>query len=168
MLSNQLDYLQQDGERLFDATINARLVADAERYYRVMYYGSRESWNLRDQHMFEILEAVLAFRGPEAKAVVWAHNSHLGDAAATEMGARGEFNIGHLCRRKYGEQVYSVGFGTDHGTVAAASNWDGPLEVKQVRPSHPESYEWLCHQSQVPAFLLHLRPPKPRRGANRT
>ena len=148
-----------DGEELFDATQNARLVAGAERYYRVMYYGSIESWNLRDQHMFDTLLALLDRQGQDSRVVVWAHNSHVGDAAATEMGARGEFNVGHLCRRQFGDQACAVGFGTDRGTVAAAGEWGEPMEVMAVRPSHSASYERLCHDSGVPAFLLHLRHP---------
>jgi len=160
MLARQIEYSERDGERYFDAVQNARLVADAERYYRAMYYGNVESWNLRDRHMFETLEALLRFHGPTSKAVLWAHNSHLGDARATEMGVRGELNVGELCRRSFGNQAFLVGFGTDHGTVAAASAWDGPLEVKRVRPSHAQSYERLCHDSGVPVFLLPLREPR--------
>ena len=130
MLDKRLDYQLRDGERYLDALQNARVVANAERYYRAMYYGSRESWNLRDQHMFETLQVLLAFRGPDTKAVVWEHNSHIGNAAATEMGARGEFNVGQLARETFGDAAYLVGFGTDHGTVAAASDWDGPMQVK--------------------------------------
>jgi protein-L-isoaspartate(D-aspartate) O-methyltransferase len=144
---------------LFDAIQNARVVADAERYYRIMYYGGPESWNLRDQHMFDTLEALLAFHGPEARAVVWEHNSHVGDAAATEMGLRGEHNVGQLSRERFGPAAFLVGFGTDHGTVAAASEWDGPMEVKRVRPAHPESFEGLFHETGIEAFLLHLREP---------
>ena len=147
-----------DGERLFDATQNARLVTSAERYYRAMYYGSRASWNLRDQHMFDTLEAVLQFRGRDSKAVVWAHNSHLGDARATEMGSQGEHNVGQLVRQTYGDRAYLIGFGTNHGTVAAASTWGGPMEVKNVQPSLPGSYERACHDSRVPRFMLPLRP----------
>jgi len=160
MLAQQVRYSEIDGERYFDAVQNARLVADAERYYRAMYYGNVESWNLRDRHMFETLEALLRFHGPASKAVLWAHNSHLGDARATEMGVRGELNVGELCRRAFGNQAFLIGFGTDHGTVAAASAWDGPLEMKHVRPAHALSYERLCHDSGVPAFLLHLREPR--------
>jgi protein-L-isoaspartate(D-aspartate) O-methyltransferase len=160
MLDKRMDYQLRDGERYLDALQNARVVANAERYYRAMYYGSRDSWNLRDQHMFETLQVLLAFRGPETKAVVWEHNSHVGNAAATEMGARGELNVGQLAREKFGEAAYLVGFGTDHGTVAAASDWDAPMEVKAVRPSHTESYERVCHDSEVAAFLLALRNPR--------
>ncbi|MGB5416429.1 MAG: protein-L-isoaspartate(D-aspartate) O-methyltransferase [Polyangiales bacterium] len=160
LLGRRLDYARADGDRFFDATSNAHLVAAAEEYYRVMYYGGPASWNLRDQHMFDTLERLLEFRGSDGKAVVWAHNSHVGDARATEMGAaRGEHNIGQLCRQRFGDAVFSIGFGTHTGTVAAATDWDGPMEIKKVRPSHPSSYERLCHDSGVPAFLLALRYP---------
>ncbi len=140
-----------------DAVQNARLVTDAERYYRIMYYGSRASWNLRDSHMFETLKTLLNFHGAKAKAIVWAHNSHIGDAAATEMSARGEFNIGQLCREEFGNDAYSIGFGTHTGTVAAASDWGGPMEVKTVLPSLEQSYERLCHATGRPRFMLPLR-----------
>jgi protein-L-isoaspartate(D-aspartate) O-methyltransferase len=157
ILHRQSDYASHDGERFMDAVQNARLVTDAERYYRIMYYGSRASWNLRDNHMFETLKTLLAFHGPGAKAIVWAHNSHVGDAAATEMSARGEYNIGHLCRKEFGTGAHSIGFGTNSGTVAAASDWDGPMEVKAVLPSLQQSYEWLCHETGRPQFILPLR-----------
>ena len=159
LLARRLEYGLRDGERFFDAAQNARLVADAERYYRALYYGSTASWNLRDQHMFDTLESLLAFHGPGSRIVVWEHNSHVGNAAATEMGARGEHNVGQLCRQAHEEDAYLVGFGTDHGTVAAASEWDAPVEIKAVRPAHLDSYERLCHDASVPAFLLALRHP---------
>jgi protein-L-isoaspartate(D-aspartate) O-methyltransferase len=143
-----------DGATVLDAEQNARVAANAERYYRAMYVGGAESWNLRDTHMFETLEAILAFHGPESKAVVWAHNSHLGDASATAMARRGELNLGQLVRERFGNDAYLIGFGTDHGTVAATTEWDGPLEIKQVRPSHADSYERLCHEASSRAFLL--------------
>jgi protein-L-isoaspartate(D-aspartate) O-methyltransferase len=153
-------YAEHDGERFLDAVQNARLVANAERYYRTMYYGSRASWNLRDGHMFETLKTLLDFHGAASKAIVWAHNSHVGDSAATEMASRGEYNIGHLCRQEFGNAAYSIGFGTHRGLVAAASDWDGPMEVKAVRPSLPGSYERLCHDAGVPGFLLPMRSPR--------
>jgi erythromycin esterase-like protein len=159
LLAKRLDYSRRDGDDFFDATSNARVVAGAENYYRTMYYGHVESWNLRDSHMFDTLQSLLAFRGPRSKIVVWEHNSHVGDAAATEMAARGELNVGHLCRRQFGDEVYIVGFGTDHGTVAAADAWDEPMQRMTVRPARSDSYERLCHDSGVPAFLLHLRDP---------
>jgi protein-L-isoaspartate(D-aspartate) O-methyltransferase len=160
MLEKRLDYVARDGERYIDAVQNARIVANAERYYRAMYYDSAESWNLRDRHMFDTLLMVMSFRGPEAKAVVWEHNSHIGNAGATEMGARGELNVGQLARDHFRDEAYLIGFGTDHGTVAAATDWDGEMEIKRVRPAHPDSYERLCHESGVPSFLLHLRDPR--------
>jgi len=156
LLERRVDYQGKNGERYFDAVQNARVVKEAERYYRVMYYGGPGSWNLRDTHMYKTLRRLLRQRGPESKAVVWAHNSHLGDARATEMGARGEINLGQLCRDGLGDDVYAVGFGTDHGTVAAASDWGGPMEIKPVRPSHPRSYEQLCHLTGLPRFALGL------------
>jgi protein-L-isoaspartate(D-aspartate) O-methyltransferase len=146
----------QDGEHFFDAAQNARLVANAERYYRVMYYGSRASWNLRDTHMFETLQNILAHHGPNSKVVVWAHNSHIGNAKATEMSRRGEHNIGQLCREHFGAQSYHVGFGTHDGTVAAASGWDGEMQVMTVRPSHSQSYERLFHMTNAPGLFLPL------------
>jgi protein-L-isoaspartate(D-aspartate) O-methyltransferase len=153
-------YAAQDGEHFLDAVQNARLVANAERYYRKMYYGSRASWNLRDSHMFETLQNLLNFYGPRSKAIVWAHNSHIGDCRATEMSRRGEHNIGQLCREEFGAGAYLVGFGTHSGHVAAASDWDGPMEVKQIRPSMAGSYERLCHDAGCANFLLPLRNPK--------
>lgn len=157
LLAHRLDYRRSDGEALFDSERNAQVVRAAEQYYRVMYYGSRESWNLRDRHMFETLQSVLAHRGPESRAVVWAHNSHIGDASATEMGMRGELNIGQLAREAWGDQAYLIGFGTDHGTVAAASNWDEPMDVKTVRPSLADSYEHIFHQAESSRLMLPIR-----------
>jgi len=157
LLAKRCAYAEHDGDRFLDAAQNARLVANAEKYYRIMYYGSRASWNLRDTHMFETLENLLAHHGPDSKAVVWAHNSHIGNSQATEMAARGEYNLGQLCRRAYGAQVYLVGFGTHSGTVAAASDWGGPMEIKRLRPSLSGSYEQLCHLTGHAHFLLGLR-----------
>jgi protein-L-isoaspartate(D-aspartate) O-methyltransferase len=160
LFERRLDYAARDGEQFLDALQNARVVAAAERYYRIMYYGSHESWNLRDRHMFETLELLLAARGPRSRAVVWEHNSHIGDAGATEMAARGEINVGQLVREGWGDAAFLIGFGTDHGTVAAAHEWDGPMERMALRPSHASSYERICHQSELPAFHLHLREPE--------
>jgi protein-L-isoaspartate(D-aspartate) O-methyltransferase len=158
LVARKLDYVHRDGEEWLDATANARLVKNAEAYYRVMYEGNEESWNLRDTHMFETLCALLDSRGPEAKAVVWAHNSHIGDARFTEMGiARAELNIGQLAKEKFGDKARLIGFGTHSGTVAAADDWDSPMKVKPVNPSLPESYERLSHDSGLRHFLLDLR-----------
>ncbi len=160
LLQKRLAYAgNRDGRRFLDAVQNARVVSNAERYYRTMYYGSRESWNLRDRHMFDTLMLLLNFHGPDARAVIWEHNSHIGNAAATEMGISGEKNVGLFCRERFGRSAYLVGFGTDHGSVAAASEWNQPMEVKNILPSHPDSYENLCHQSEPDAFLLPLSDP---------
>jgi len=158
LLKNELQYSQQDRAQFFDAAQNARLVADAESYYRAMYFASHESWNQRDQHMFKTLENILAQSAPNSKAIIWAHNSHIGDARFTDMGRElGELNIGQLCRQAYGHDAVLIGFGTHTGTVAAATDWDGPMEVKAVRPSHPDSYEAWCHQVGITSFLIDLR-----------
>ena len=157
VLDKRLEYADRDGEEYFDAAQNARIVRAAERYYRIMYRGSTESWNLRDRHMFDTLQQLMMKRGPNAKAVVWAHNSHVGNAAATAMGWQGEFNIGELCRTAYGDAAALIGFGTDRGTVAAADDWDGPMKVKSVVPSRPDSYEHVFHQTGIARCLTDLR-----------
>lgn len=141
----------------FYAYQNANVVLDAEHYYKAMYYGSAESWNLRDFHMFHTLKSLLSFFGPKAKAVVWAHNSHIGNALATEMYSRGEINLGHLCKEHFGDMSYHIGFGTYTGTVAAAHNWGGKMEVMKVNPSLTNSYENLCHKTHINMFTLPLR-----------
>ena len=160
LLRHRLEYSAENADEFVDAAQNAMVAANAERYYRVMYHGSRDSWNLRDHHMFETLKVLRSHRGPNAKVVVWEHNSHVGDASATEMGARGEHNVGMLARREFGDDAYLIGFGTDHGTVAAASDWGGPMEIKSVRPSHVDSYERICHDTGRGAFIMHLRDPQ--------
>jgi erythromycin esterase-like protein len=153
MLEKQMSYAGDD--EFLDASQNARLVASAERYYRVMYYGGAASWNLRDSHMFQTLSRLLQWRGAGAKAVVWAHNSHIGDARQTEMGqVREELNIGQLCRQHFAGDCALIGMGTHSGTVAAASDWDGEMEIKKVKPSRGDSIERLCHDSEMPRFLL--------------
>jgi erythromycin esterase-like protein/predicted phosphoribosyltransferase len=158
------EYARRDGrlaeDELFSAEQNARLVTNAEAYYRSMFVEEVSSWNLRDGHMAETLEALaqhLGRQGERAKIVVWAHNSHLGDARATEMGRRGELNVGQLVREKYGRDAVLVGFTTHHGTVTAASDWGAPAERKRVRPGLPGSYEAMFHQAQPGRFLLAWR-----------
>jgi erythromycin esterase-like protein len=142
---------------LMSAAQNARVVKNAEAYYRIMYEGSVESWNLRDQHMFDTINFLLEHHGPESKIIVWEHNSHIGNALATQMGAIGEHNVGQLVREKYGDDAYLVGFMTDHGTVAAASSWGGPMQVKSLQPTRSDSYETLFHQTGIENFFLPLR-----------
>ena len=158
------EYATRDGriaaDEYFFAEQNARLVRNAEEYYRAMFGGRVESWNLRDTHMMETLDALLAHirqTSGTARAVIWAHNSHLGDARATQMGERGELNLGQLVREKYGRDTFLVGFTTHTGAVTAASNWDEPAQRKRVRPSIAGSYERLFHDVGLERFLLLLR-----------
>lgn len=156
LLWARLESLERD-EGLFDAAQNARVVRAAEQYYRLMYRASVSSWNLRDNHMFDTLKQVLKHRGRQAKAVVWAHNSHIGDAAATAMGWQGEFNLGQLCRIGWGDDAVLIGMGTDHGEVAAADEWGGELRIKSVRPSRADSWENLFLRVGLPASLTDWR-----------
>jgi erythromycin esterase-like protein/predicted phosphoribosyltransferase len=159
-----------DEDRHFFAVQNARLVVNAEQYYRAVFRGGAESWNLRDRHMAETLEALIAHLeetydqslGP-ARVVVWAHNSHLGDARGTELGQAGELNVGQLVRERYGDEPLLVGFTTYDGTVTAASDWGGEAERKHVRPAIEGSWEDLFHRQGVPQFLIDTEPLRERR-----
>ena len=166
------DYASRDGrvaaDDFFFAEQNARLVKNAEEYYRSMFRGSVPSWNLRDRHMAETLESLVAHlenQGQAAKVVVWEHNSHLGDARATEMGERGELNVGQLVRERHGSNAVLVGLSTYTGTVTAASDWDAPAERKRVRPALKDSYEALFHEVGIPRFQISLREGGPRISA---
>jgi erythromycin esterase-like protein len=142
---------------LFSARENAEVVRDAERYYRTMFGGRVSSWNLRDTHMAETLDRLLKYLGPDSKLVVWAHNSHLGDARATEMGRAGEINLGQLVRERHGDAAFLLGFTTYSGEVTAASNWDEPAKRKIVRRALSNSIESLFHETGLGDFLLLLR-----------
>ena len=164
------DYMQADGasaeDAFFYAQQNARLVKNAEEYYRTMFRGRISSWNLRDSHMAETLDALarhLSRDGEPAKVVVWEHNSHIGDARATEVGGLGEWNVGELARKAYPGQTCLIGFSTYDGHVTAASEWDGPAERKRVRPALHGSYEELLHQVGLPRYYLNLRDDTPVR-----
>lgn len=157
------EYARKDGlvaaEDFFSAEQNARLVKNAEEYYRTMFRGRISSWNLRDEHMVETFSALvnhLELRQQSPKLIVWAHNSHLGDARATQMSKAGEWNVGQLVRQRYPHECCLIGFSTYTGTVTAASSWDGPAERKRVRPARPDSYEHLFHSTGIPAFVLPL------------
>ena len=144
-------------DEYFFAEQNAAVVANAEEYYRTMFGDRAGSWNLRDRHMADTLDQLLAHldrHGGTARVVVWAHNSHVGDARATEMAQRGEMNIGQLMRERHGGDAVNVGFTTYAGTVTAASDWGAPAERKRVRPARAGSYEALLHATRIPAFLL--------------
>jgi len=162
---HSVEYAKRDGrvaeDEFFYAEQNARHAKNAEEYYRSMFKERVSSWNLRDQHMVETLTELIQHlertTGRRTKAVVWAHNSHLGDARATEMGQQGEWNVGQLVRKRYGQEAVNVGFTTFDGTVTAASDWDGPTECKRVRPALAGSYESLFHKIGLPRFLVDLR-----------
>ena len=161
MTRRAVDLASRDGriepDEFFTAKQNARVVKNAERYYRAMFNGGISCWNLRDRHMAETLDQLLTHLGRSGKIVVWAHNSHLGDARATEMGQHGELNVGQLVREKYGSEAVLIGFTTYTGSVTAASNWDGPAEQKHVQPALSDSFEALLHATHMPNFLMVLR-----------
>ncbi len=176
LLNKRLEYAahHEDGEEFYSAEQNARLITgeyafvkisadlisftDSERYYKSMYYSDEKSWNLRDTHMFETLVRVLKHKGRDSKAVVWAHNSHLGDARATSMGwSRGELNVGQLVKEAFGQSALSLGCGTYTGTVAAAREWDADMQIMDINPGLKDSYELLAHQTGVESFFIDLR-----------
>src|SRR5437660_2240646 len=157
------EFLSRDGdvaaEELFFAEQNARLIKDAEQYYRSMFRGRASSWNLRDRHMVNTIGNLVAHLNGsrQPKAIVWAHNSHLGDARATEMSHYGEVNVGQMIRERVGKEAVLIGFSTYHGTVTAASDWGAPAERKNARPALEGSYEDLFHQTGLPRFWIDLR-----------
>ncbi len=158
LFANESVYAVGDPDSFLDAAQNARLIANAEAYYRAMYYGSAASWNLRDEHMADTLELLLQRKGPNAKAVVWAHNSHIGDARHTSMGRnREELNLGQLVRERYDGEACLIGFGTHSGTVSAADDWDEPMKIKTINASRADSFERIMHNSGMARFLLDLR-----------
>ncbi|MBY0493104.1 MAG: erythromycin esterase family protein [Cyanobacteria bacterium] len=159
-----VDYANRDGhvahDEFFFAEQNAMLAKNAEEYYRAMFRGRHSSWNIRDTHMADTLDALVNYlgcqNGTKPCIAVWAHNSHLGDARATEMGERGELNLGQLVRERYGGNVHSIGFTTYDGTVTASSDWDSDAERKVVRPALDGSIEALLHSVGLPQFVLDL------------
>jgi erythromycin esterase-like protein len=164
MRNRAADYAARDGhgaeDEFFFAEQNARLAINAEEYYRAMFRGRHSSWNIRDTHMADTFDALMKYlgqrNGVKPRIAVWAHNSHLGDARATEMGERGELNVGQLLRQRYGADAKSIGFTTYEGTVTAASDWDAAAERKNVRPALDGSIEALMHDVGQPQFVLHL------------
>ncbi len=157
MHERRLQLIGTTDSKLLSALQNARVVHNAEEYYRAMYESAEQSWNLRDRHMFETLLILLDHFGKGSRAVIWEHNSHIGDARATEMNLIGELNLGQLCRTHFGQHAYLAGFLTDHGTVMAASCWGGPARVKTLNPGRADSYEGLFHSLNVPAFHVPFR-----------
>jgi erythromycin esterase len=169
LLRFRLDGMRERKEALFDAEQNARVIANAERYYRTMVHADESSWNVRDRHMLDTLEALLKHYGEDSKAIVWAHNTHIGDYRATDMAAQGEINIGGLAREKWGDRSVSlVGFGTYQGEVTASHAWDGRIETMNVPPGRPESIEASFHEVskaiKQKAFYVSLRDRAARSG----
>lgn len=139
--------LSHDGDDAFDAVQNAAIAVEAERYYRVMVRGNRESWNIRDRHMAGTISRLDAHHGPDAKGLVWEHNTHIGDARATDMARAGMVNVGQLVRDRFGiADVALVGFASHRGTVLAARGWGEPERVMPVPPAHAGSHEDLLHR----------------------
>ena len=159
------EYLKENGfvaeEEFFCAEQNALLVKDAQQYYRSLYYGAEPSWNIRDEHMAKTLDNLSIHlskvNSKPAKIVVWAHNSHIGDARYTDMSKRSELNLGQLVREKYGDESLLIGFSTYEGTVSAAPNWDMPVERKTVIPALKDSVEYFLHKSGAKNFILEFR-----------
>jgi erythromycin esterase-like protein len=152
---------REGSDALFYAEQNARVAKNAEAYYRALYRGRPNTWNLRDTHMAEMMDELCDYytrQGDEPKAIVWAHNSHLGDARATQMSERGELNLGQLIRERHPRETWNLGFTTYTGTVMAADDWDAPAKIKKVRPGLPESYESLFHETGLQNFLINIRP----------
>lgn len=157
-------FLDRDGrlaaDELFFAEQNARVAKNAEEYYRALYRGRPDTWNLRDTHMADTLDLLmdhLAFQREHAKTIVWAHNSHLGDARATQMHLRGELNVGQLVRERHPNDSFSLGFTTYTGTVTAASDWGAEAERKWVRPALEGSCEKIFHDSGMGRLFLNFR-----------
>jgi len=156
MLARRLAAAERSGERILDAARCARLVVQAEPHYRALYHGGIAAWNLRERHMGATLQALLEHHGPDARAVVWAHNAHVGDARATEPGAHGQLTLGQLVREGLGRRAYLVGQTTDRGTLLASRAWDGPAAVRRLRPAPRGSHESLLRASGLAACLLPL------------
>ncbi|KFY14840.1 hypothetical protein V491_05888 [Pseudogymnoascus sp. VKM F-3775] len=157
LLKRRLEFAgaRGNGEEFHSAEQNARLVVDAERYYRSMFYADDKSWNMRDRHFFDTLTRLIKLR--KGGVVVWAHNSHLGDARYTYMTRRGELNLGQLCRKKWGDGVGILGCGSHDGTVAAAHSWDGDMQTMSVVPSREDSWERVAHDTGMRSFVLNIR-----------
>jgi len=141
-------------ENVFSTEQNALIAVNAEKYYRAMVRGDGESWNVRDTHMMETLERLLEFHGPNSKAIIWAHNTHIGDASATDMADEGMYNIGELARKKYGNDVALVGFGSYRGSVIAGTSWGAPMQVMEVPNGRENSWEYLLHNASNENKLL--------------
>ena len=147
-----------DHEASFDAEQNALVMVNGEQYYRTMVLSDNSSWNVRDHHMAETLERLMAHHGDNAKAIVWEHNTHIGDARATDMASAGMVNVGQLVReRQQAEGVVLVGFGSHHGSVVASDSWGAPMERMPVPPARLDSWEGMLHSASAVDRILLLR-----------
>jgi erythromycin esterase-like protein len=157
MRATQPRYCADGREELFFAEQNAFVVKNAEAYYRSMVRGGPESWNIRDRHMTETLERLMRHHGPDAKAIVWEHNTHIGDARYTDMSAEGMSNVGQLVRQRHAQEgVFLVGFGSYRGTVIAAKDWEAPMERMRVPPAREGSWEDVLHRAGAGNKLIWL------------
>ena len=144
-------------EAHFAAEQNALVVRDAESYYQAMVRGGEASWNVRDRHMVDTLERIMRFHGPQARAIVWEHNTHVGDARATDMAQAGMLNVGQLVRERHArEGVVLVGFSSYHGSVIAGAEWESPMQRMRVPPGRPGSWEDVLHRTGRPRALFPL------------
>lgn len=155
-IQQRLPLFDSDDEHIFNAEQNALIAVNAEKYYRAMMKGGPQSWNVRDSHMEETLERLLDLHGPNSKAVVWEHNTHIGDSSATDMIDEGMYNIGELAKSKYGKDVYLVGFGSYEGKVIAGDGWGETMQVKEVPEGKEDSWEWLLHQASHDDKILFM------------
>jgi len=146
-IRRKLPTYNTDHENVFNAEQNALVMVNAEKYYRTMVHGGPHSWNLRDEHMSETLDRLLDFHGKNARAVIWAHNTHVGDARATDMIQEGMYNIGELARMKYQEEVVLVGMGSYGGSVIAGRKWGASMEKMEVPAARVSSWEYYLHQA---------------------
>ena len=152
--SRERDYGDGDPEAFFDAEQNALVARNAERYYRAMVRGGSASWNVRDTHMMETLERLLEHHGPDSKAIVWEHNTHVGDARATDMARVGMVNVGQLARERWGDEVAIVGFSSYAGSVIAGAEWGAPMRSIPVPEGREGSWEALLHAAGAEDKIL--------------
>lgn len=155
-VQRKLPTYDSGAENVFSAEQNSLIAVNAEKYYRAMVKGDAESWNVRDTHMMETLERLLEFHGENSKAIVWAHNTHIGDSSATDMADDGMFNIGELVHQKYGDEAILIGFGSFKGSVIAGSSWGAPMQKVEVPGGRDGSWEYLLHQSGRENKLLFM------------
>jgi erythromycin esterase len=156
-IRKKLPSYETDQENRMSVEQNAKVISNAEEYYRTLVQGGPHSWNLRDKHMSETLDRLLQFYGPESKIIVWAHNTHIGDARATDMVDEGMFNLGEIARIMHHDKgVVLVGFGSNEGTVVAGRKWGAEMEIVNMPPARTNSWEYYLHEAGADNKLLIL------------